>query len=123
MASSKFKVFAESVSQNDIQSDSVYEADTQRIRGVIPGLGRVLHHRTEITATAFLLKHLQQETALSGQKNCPSLRGHKKRRVVIGGSNQSYRCSLFSSETIIGVQANISFSSAPIIAGKSRDCQ
>lgn len=38
MASSNFKVFAEGVSAKDIQSDSVYETDTQRVTGVVPGV-------------------------------------------------------------------------------------
>lgn len=38
MARSNFKVFAEGAADKDVQSDVVYNADTQRIYGVVPEL-------------------------------------------------------------------------------------
>lgn len=46
MASTNFKVFAESVADLDIVSDSEYATDTQRINGVAPGLASAnLHNK------------------------------------------------------------------------------
>ena len=38
MATSNFKVFAESVTDANIESDNEYETDTQRVSGVVPGI-------------------------------------------------------------------------------------
>lgn len=38
MAKSNFKVFAEGVAPENIQSDKEYETDTQRVSGVVPGI-------------------------------------------------------------------------------------
>ncbi len=38
MATSNFKVFAESVTDANIESDLEYETDTQRVSGVVPGI-------------------------------------------------------------------------------------
>lgn len=38
MATSNFKVFAESVTDANIESDNEYEIDTQRVSGVVPGI-------------------------------------------------------------------------------------
>ena len=46
MADSNFLVFGESVAANDIETDSVYQTDTQRISGVVPGIaGPALHNK------------------------------------------------------------------------------
>lgn len=44
MARSNFKVFAESVANKDIQSDAVYNSDTQRVFGVVPGVAEPKMH-------------------------------------------------------------------------------
>lgn len=44
MARSNFKVFAESVANKNIQSDAVYNVDTQRISGVVPGVAEPKMH-------------------------------------------------------------------------------
>ncbi len=38
MATSNFKVFAESVTDANIETDNEYEVDTQRVSGVVPGI-------------------------------------------------------------------------------------
>ena len=38
MAKSNFRVFAEGVAENNIESDNEYETDTQRVSGVVPGI-------------------------------------------------------------------------------------
>ena len=38
MAKSNFRVFAEGVTENNIESDNEYETDTQRVSGVVPGI-------------------------------------------------------------------------------------
>lgn len=61
MASSNFKVFAEGVSQKDIQSDSVYESDAQRVNGVVPGVADPkLHNKLykQATVMAAALAHV-----------------------------------------------------------------
>ena len=44
MARSNFKVFAEGAADKDVQSDVVYNADTQRIYGVVPGIAEPKMH-------------------------------------------------------------------------------
>lgn len=52
MASSNFKVFAESASGTNIVSDNAYSVDTQRINGVVPGLAAAdLHNKLYRQAT------------------------------------------------------------------------
>jgi len=38
VAKSNFRVFAEGVAENNIESDNEYETDTQRVSGVVPGI-------------------------------------------------------------------------------------
>lgn len=46
MANSNFLVFGESVAASDIEADSVYQTDTQRINGVVPGIAEpALHNK------------------------------------------------------------------------------
>lgn len=46
MADSNFLVFGESVAADDIENDSVYQTDTQRISGVVPGIAEpALHNK------------------------------------------------------------------------------
>lgn len=52
MAKSNFKVFAEGVAPANIQSDNEYEADTQRVSGVVPGIAvPSLHNKIYKQAT------------------------------------------------------------------------
>ncbi len=52
MASSNFKVFAESVAALNVVSDAEYATDTQRINGVVPGLApAALHNKLYKQAT------------------------------------------------------------------------
>lgn len=52
MAKSNFKVFAEGVSPENIQSDNEYETDTQRVSGVVPGIAvPSLHNKIYKQAT------------------------------------------------------------------------
>lgn len=52
MATSNFKVFAESVSSNNVVTDAEYATDTQRINGVVPGIAAAdLHNKLYKQAT------------------------------------------------------------------------
>lgn len=52
MATSNFLVFAEGVTSDNIQSDSVYAADTQRTNGVVPGIAvPAMHNKLYKQAT------------------------------------------------------------------------
>lgn len=52
MAKSNFKVFAEGVAPENIQSDNEYETDTQRVSGVVPGVAvPSLHNKLYKQAT------------------------------------------------------------------------
>ena len=52
MAKSNFRVFAEGVAPANIQSDNEYEADTQRVSGVVPGIAvPALHNKLYKQAT------------------------------------------------------------------------
>ena len=52
MAKSNFKVFAEGVAPENIQSDNEYETDTQRVSGVVPGIAvSSLHNKIYKQAT------------------------------------------------------------------------
>lgn len=52
MAKSNFKVFAEGVAPANIQSNNEYEADTQRVSGVVPGIAvPSLHNKIYKQAT------------------------------------------------------------------------
>ena len=57
MATSNFKVFAESVTDANIESDNEYETDTQRVSGVVPGIAvpkmhNKLYKQSTIMSTA-----------------------------------------------------------------------
>lgn len=66
MASSNFKVFAEGVSAKDIQSDSVYEIDTQRVTGVVPGVADPKMHNKLYKQATVMVAALAQVIVQAG---------------------------------------------------------
>ena len=66
MASSNFKVFAEGVLQKDIQSDSVYESDTQRVNGVVPGVADPKMHNKLYKQSTVMAAALAQVITQAG---------------------------------------------------------
>ena len=66
MASSNFKVFAEGVSGKDIQSDAVYETDTQRVTGVVPGVADPKMHNKLYKQATVMVAALAQVIAQAG---------------------------------------------------------
>lgn len=66
MARSNFKVFAEGVADKNIQSDSVYNADTQRISGVVPGIAEPKLHNKLYKQATIMVAALAQVIVQAG---------------------------------------------------------
>lgn len=66
MARSNFKVFAEGVADKNIQSDSVYNADTQRISGVVPGIAEPKMHNKLYKQATIMVAALAQVIVQAG---------------------------------------------------------
>lgn len=67
MASSNFKVFAESVAALNIVSDAEYATDTQRINGVVPGLAPAALHNKLYKQATIMAAALAQVLVEQGQ--------------------------------------------------------
>lgn len=66
MANSNFKVFAEGVAKSDIQSDSVYESDAQRVGGVVPGVADPKMHNKLYKQATVMVAALAQVITQAG---------------------------------------------------------
>lgn len=66
MAKSNFKVFAESVSADNVMTDASYETDTQRVSGVVPGIADPLLHNKLYKQSTIMSAALAQVVAQSG---------------------------------------------------------
>lgn len=66
MAKSNFRVFAESVSEDNVQSDSAYETDPQRVRGVVPGVAEPALHNKLYKQVSIMAAALGQVMAQAG---------------------------------------------------------
>ncbi len=67
MASSNFKVFAESVAALNVVSDAEYATDTQRINGVVPGLAPAALHNKLYKQATIMAAALAQVIVEQGQ--------------------------------------------------------
>lgn len=67
MASSNFKVFAESVAALNVVSDAEYATDTQRINGVVPGLAPAALHNKLYKQATIMAAALAQVLVEQGQ--------------------------------------------------------
>lgn len=67
MASSNFKVFAESVAALNVVSDAEYATDTQRINGVVPGLAPAALHNKLYKQATIMAAALAQVLVDQGQ--------------------------------------------------------
>lgn len=67
MASSNFKVFAESVAALNVVSDAEYATDTQRINGVVPGLASAALHNKLYKQATIMAAALAQVLVEQGQ--------------------------------------------------------
>ena len=66
MAKSNFKVFAESVSADNVMTDASYETDTQRVSGVVPGIADPLLHNKLYKQSTIMSAALAQVVAQAG---------------------------------------------------------
>ncbi len=66
MAKSNFKVFAESVSSDNVMTDASYETDTQRVSGVVPGIADPLLHNKLYKQSTIMSAALAQVVAQAG---------------------------------------------------------
>lgn len=66
MAKSNFKVFAESVDAKNIESDSEYETDTQRVTGVVPGIADPSMHNKLYKQSTVMVAALAQVIVQAG---------------------------------------------------------
>ena len=66
MAKSNFKVFAESVSDDNVMTDASYETDTQRVSGVVPGIADPLLHNKLYKQSTIMSAALAQVVAQAG---------------------------------------------------------
>lgn len=66
MAKSNFRVFAESVSEDNVQSDSAYETDPQRVHGVVPGVAEPALHNKLYKQVSIMAAALGQVIAQAG---------------------------------------------------------
>lgn len=66
MARSNFKVFAESVSADNVMTDASYETDTQRVSGVVPGIADPLLHNKLYKQSTIMSAALAQVVAQAG---------------------------------------------------------
>ena len=66
MAKSNFRVFAESVSADNVMTDASYETDTQRVSGVVPGIADPLLHNKLYKQSTIMSAALAQVVAQAG---------------------------------------------------------
>lgn len=66
MAKSNFKVFAESVSDDNVMTDAFYETDTQRVSGVVPGIADPLLHNKLYKQATIMSAALAQVVTQAG---------------------------------------------------------
>lgn len=66
MARSNFKVFAEGAADKDVQSDVVYNTDTQRIYGVVPGIAEPKMHNKLYKQATVMVAALAQVIVQAG---------------------------------------------------------
>lgn len=66
MARSNFKVFAEGAADKDVQSDVIYNADTQRIYGVVPGIAEPKMHNKLYKQATVMVAALAQVIVQAG---------------------------------------------------------
>lgn len=66
MAKSNFKVFAESVTDDNVMTDASYETDTQRVSGVVPGIADPLLHNKLYKQATIMSAALAQVVTQAG---------------------------------------------------------
>lgn len=66
MARSNFKVFAEGVTDKNIQSDAVYNSDTQRVSGVVPGIAEPKMHNKLYKQSTIMAAAIAQVVVQAG---------------------------------------------------------
>ena len=66
MAKSNFKVFAESVTDDNVMTDASYETDTQRVSGVVPGIADPLLHNKLYKQSTIMSAALAQVVTQAG---------------------------------------------------------
>lgn len=66
MAKSNFRVFAESVSADNVMTDASYETDTQRVSGVVPGIADPLLHNKLYKQSTIMSAALAQVVSQAG---------------------------------------------------------
>lgn len=66
MAKSNFKVFAESVADDNVMTDASYETDTQRVSGVVPGIADPLLHNKLYKQATIMSAALAQVVTQAG---------------------------------------------------------